>query len=238
MEIYRGQVKRTTLPDHDCTIRARKQRTDINKYCFVNRTIKLWNKLHAEALATVRCKSHIFINRGRKGIISERKWRVFEGWWRNVQTCMEVKNGEWCVVKRSEVMWKEVKGSEVMISDEICVLWLIYSYVAVCWFCAVRCLIIICFSLLFYNYSINVLCLVLYVFSILCILCFCIVLYIAYTCLFPVFLQISTSLSGHPTAGNKHHIKPVPYGQSKNIRHQRTKFSCPANLAPRICAPL
>jgi len=36
---------------------------------------------------------------------------------------------------------------------EICVLSLIYSYVVVCRFCAVRCLIIICFPLLFYNYS-------------------------------------------------------------------------------------
>jgi hypothetical protein len=29
--------------DHDRKIRARKQRTDIGKYCFVNRAIKLWN---------------------------------------------------------------------------------------------------------------------------------------------------------------------------------------------------
>jgi hypothetical protein len=36
---------------HDSKIGARKQRTDIGKYCFVNRTIKLWNKLPAEALA-------------------------------------------------------------------------------------------------------------------------------------------------------------------------------------------
>jgi hypothetical protein len=37
--------------DHNRKIRVRKQRTDIGKYCFVNRTIKLWNQLPAEALA-------------------------------------------------------------------------------------------------------------------------------------------------------------------------------------------
>jgi hypothetical protein len=37
-----------------------KQRTDIGKYCYVNRTIKLWNQLPAEALATFPCKPHIF----------------------------------------------------------------------------------------------------------------------------------------------------------------------------------
>ena len=46
--------------DHDRKIWARKQRTDIGKYSFVNRTVKLWNQLPAEALATFRCKSHIF----------------------------------------------------------------------------------------------------------------------------------------------------------------------------------
>jgi len=38
--------------DHDGKTRVRKQRTDIGKYCFVNRTIKPWNQLPAEALAT------------------------------------------------------------------------------------------------------------------------------------------------------------------------------------------
>jgi hypothetical protein len=36
--------------DHDRKIRGRKQRTDIGKYSFVNRAIKLWNQLPAEAL--------------------------------------------------------------------------------------------------------------------------------------------------------------------------------------------
>jgi hypothetical protein len=59
--------------DHDRKIKARKQRTDIGKYSAVNRIIKLWNQLPAEAMATFPCKSHIFIKRVRKAIISEEK---------------------------------------------------------------------------------------------------------------------------------------------------------------------
>jgi len=44
-----------------------------------------------------------------------------------------------------------------MFFSEMCVLSLIYSYVAVCRFCAVRDLIIINFYLLFFNYSADVL---------------------------------------------------------------------------------
>jgi hypothetical protein len=53
--------------------------------------------------------------------------------------------GKWSLGKGSEVNWSEVKWSEeseVMILDEICVLSMIYIYVAVSSFCAVRCLII------------------------------------------------------------------------------------------------
>jgi hypothetical protein len=57
--------------DHDWKIRARKQRTHIGKYSFVNRTIKLWNQLPAETSATYPCKSHIFRKRVRKVITSE-----------------------------------------------------------------------------------------------------------------------------------------------------------------------
>jgi hypothetical protein len=46
--------------DHDRKIGARKQRKDIGNYTAVNRTIKLWNQLHAETLATFPCQSHIF----------------------------------------------------------------------------------------------------------------------------------------------------------------------------------
>ena len=59
--------------DHFRKIRARKQRTDIGKYSFVNRTITDWNKLPAEALGTSPCKPHIFRKRVRKVINSEVK---------------------------------------------------------------------------------------------------------------------------------------------------------------------
>ena len=94
----------------------------------------------------------------------------------------------------------------------MCVFSLIYSYVAVCRFCAVRSLIIICFSLLFSNYSTYVfLIFFLCLFSILCVLCFRIVSLIVspfvYSCLFPTTVQVYRPLppSGNPTAVNKYH---------------------------------
>jgi hypothetical protein len=47
----------------------RKQRTDIGKYSFVNRTIKNWNQLLAGALGTFLCKPKNFRKRVRKAII-------------------------------------------------------------------------------------------------------------------------------------------------------------------------
>ena len=71
------------------------------------------------------------------------------------------------------------------ILGEMCVISLICIYVALCRFCAVNCLIVICFGLLFSNYLTYAFLiflvrffLVLYVFSILCIL-FSIVLCVA-----------------------------------------------------------
>jgi len=59
--------------DHDSKIRARKQRIGISKYSFLNRTIKMWNQLPAEALATTfPCKSHVARKRVREVIISEK----------------------------------------------------------------------------------------------------------------------------------------------------------------------
>jgi hypothetical protein len=49
--------------DHVQKIRDRKQRIDIGKYCFVNRTIKNWNQLPAEVLWTFQRK------RVRKAVI-------------------------------------------------------------------------------------------------------------------------------------------------------------------------
>jgi len=45
-----------------------KQRTDIRKYSFVNRTIKKWNQLPAEASRTFRCKPRTFRKGARKVI--------------------------------------------------------------------------------------------------------------------------------------------------------------------------
>jgi hypothetical protein len=50
-------------------IRSRKQKTDLGKYSFVNRTIKLWNQLPEDILGTPSCKSSNFRKRVRKVII-------------------------------------------------------------------------------------------------------------------------------------------------------------------------
>jgi hypothetical protein len=42
--------------DHEQKIRSRRQRTDIGKYSFVNKTIQDWNQLPAEVLGTLPCK--------------------------------------------------------------------------------------------------------------------------------------------------------------------------------------
>jgi len=46
--------------DHNRKIRTRKQRTDVGKYSFVNRTIKSWNQLPAGLLASFPCKLNTF----------------------------------------------------------------------------------------------------------------------------------------------------------------------------------
>ena len=105
-----------------------------------------------------------------------------------------------------------------MLLGEMRVLSLIYSYVAIFMFCAVRCVIIICFSLLFSNYST---CVILIFF-----LCkfFCFVLYFVYSvflscfmyyfsfcahnCQFPVLVPFYRPLpsGGNQIGGNKYHI--------------------------------
>jgi hypothetical protein len=52
--------------DHHWKIRARKQRTDIIKYSFVNRSITDWNQLPEGAIRTSHGKTHIFKTRVRK----------------------------------------------------------------------------------------------------------------------------------------------------------------------------
>ena len=46
--------------DHNRKIRTRKQRTDVGKYPFVNRTIKSWNQLAAGLLVSFPCKLNTF----------------------------------------------------------------------------------------------------------------------------------------------------------------------------------
>ena len=52
--------------DHHWKIRTRKQRTDIGKYSFVNRSITDWNQLPEGAIGTSHGKNHIFKTRVRK----------------------------------------------------------------------------------------------------------------------------------------------------------------------------
>jgi hypothetical protein len=49
--------------DHNWKIRTRKQRTDVGKYAFVNRTIKSWKQLPAGLLASFPCKLNTFRER-------------------------------------------------------------------------------------------------------------------------------------------------------------------------------
>jgi hypothetical protein len=46
--------------DHDRRIKSRKQKTDVRKYSFINRTIQLWNQLPEDALGTLSCKPSNF----------------------------------------------------------------------------------------------------------------------------------------------------------------------------------
>jgi hypothetical protein len=58
------------MVDHVQKIRDRKQIKDIEKYSFVNRTIKNWNQLPVEVLGTFPYKPRIFRNRDGKAVIN------------------------------------------------------------------------------------------------------------------------------------------------------------------------
>jgi hypothetical protein len=49
---------------------TRKQRTDVGKYSFVNRTIQSWNQLPAGLLASLPCSLSTFRKRVKKTITS------------------------------------------------------------------------------------------------------------------------------------------------------------------------
>ena len=55
--------------DHERKIRSLRQRTDIGKYSFVNRTIQDWNQLPAEVLETLPCELKTLKKRVREAII-------------------------------------------------------------------------------------------------------------------------------------------------------------------------
>jgi hypothetical protein len=57
--------------DHNRKIRTRKQRTDVGKYSFVNRTIKNWNQVGADLLAPFPCKLSTFRERVKKVVTSK-----------------------------------------------------------------------------------------------------------------------------------------------------------------------
>jgi hypothetical protein len=80
--------------DHHKKIRSRKQRTDIGKYSFVNRTIPLWNNLPVNAFGNPAVKPSNFRKRVRK-IINEANW----GWGGNQQ-----KKKLWSEVRREVIM--------------------------------------------------------------------------------------------------------------------------------------
>jgi hypothetical protein len=59
--------------DHNWKIRARKQRTDVGKYSFVNRTITDWNQLTDREIEALTSNTCSFRKRVRKVITSEVK---------------------------------------------------------------------------------------------------------------------------------------------------------------------
>jgi hypothetical protein len=63
--------------DHDRKVWSRKQRRDIGKYSFVNRTIQLLNQLPADDVGTLSCKPSNFGTRVTK-VINQVKCRLLE----------------------------------------------------------------------------------------------------------------------------------------------------------------
>jgi hypothetical protein len=64
-----------SMVDHDWKFWARKQRTDISKYSFVNRTVTEWIQLIEGEIATPNCNTYSYIKRVSKVMTSEAKWR-------------------------------------------------------------------------------------------------------------------------------------------------------------------
>ena len=64
VEAYWWQITAATLSEHGRSwkekIRNRRQRTDIGKYSFINRSIQHWNRLQADMLGILHCITIIF----------------------------------------------------------------------------------------------------------------------------------------------------------------------------------
>ena len=112
---------------------------------------------------------------------------------------------------------QRVGGYEVKIFGEMCVLSLIFGYVALCRFHAVDYLIITCFCYILIIrltfYYIPYIFVSSFLFPI-CVLCFlCVVSPSENSCLFAIFAQVYRPLpsGGNPTAINKYHTIPFPY---------------------------
>jgi len=83
---WKAIVDRLQLPnylsrvDHERKVRNRRQRTDTRKYSFVNRTIRLWNRLPAEIVGTLPSKPNAFRKRVRKviSVVNRRKCESVE----------------------------------------------------------------------------------------------------------------------------------------------------------------
>ena len=57
--------------DHNWKIRTKKQRTDVGKYSFVNRTVKSWNQLPASLLESFPCKLITFRKKVKNVVTSK-----------------------------------------------------------------------------------------------------------------------------------------------------------------------
>ena len=161
---------------------------------------------------TFPCISYIFRKRVNKVIMSEEKWRVFEGWWRNFQKWWEVQNWEQSALKWSEKWIDDPCVKCVYYHSLISV----YLYVCSVQYVVSLLSVSVCHSLVTQHMFLNILlylfsCFVC-LFSILCILCFCIVLCIVspfvYSCLFPIFVKVYLPLppGGNTVAVNKYQL--------------------------------
>jgi hypothetical protein len=102
--------------DNEWKIRNRRQRTDIGKYFFVIRTIRLRNRLPAEILRTLPCKPSAFRKRVRR-VINVVNWREIEWVVNCLKSAVNWSEVQWKVLNRG-VSWRvflvvEVKSSAV-----------------------------------------------------------------------------------------------------------------------------